>query len=429
MTSVSRKEGFRYGFYVFAYWLVLLVFSAALVAAGGYIVEMQSLGDVGLNEDTALAVLGGFVALLGVLVFGSGQMGLTYKLVADGVSVGSGAGNRDASGSVTDSEGAQVGAETATAADETATGASAGAASAGTTTAGPEASERVSRARQEDGPQPEPEPEPAGEPSRQPAEVGGGSPDQGDTAAESDDPAPRPRARSASETPDDGAASADRPEQPAGEGDGADPQTAGTRQTGPGDEGDEEPGPGERESPADVASESEIAEELGFEGNDEQAASSAGGPDTPADPTRGEGPPVEGPPEEQGDTVASDSDGRTAEEVETAETVIDSDAGGAAADRGATEDDAMESDDAGDASALDWGGSEMTGDASEPGAEEPATGTGSLADALADESGTDGTGDDDVDGAGDGNGGDEAERPRWTTGEDHEGGPGQGDKQ
>jgi len=492
MTSVSRKEGFRYGFYVFAYWLVLLVFSAALVAAGGYIVEMQNLGDVGLNEDTALAVLGGFVGLLGVLVFGSGQVGLAYKLVADGVSVGSGAGNRGASGSVTDSEGTPVGTDTPTAADEAATAASAGAASAGTTTAGPEASERVSRARQEDGsepqpererepqpqpepepqpererepqPQPEPEPqperEPAREPSRQPAEVGGTSPDQEGAAAESDDPAPRPRergvqsrdghesrdggrdqpdeavdgrprARKASETPDDGRPNGDQPEQPAGDRDGT----------------DEEPEPGERESPADVASESEIAEKLGFEESDGPGASGAGGPDE-----------------------------RATEDVESAETVIDPDAGqtdapaGTEANDAGAEDDEVtaesddevtaESDDAGDASALDWGGSETTGNASGPdteGADEtngadtsgtdatdpedPTTGTGSLADALAGDSGADengddeadgtvdGNGDDEADGTVDGSGSDEAESPRWTTGQDHEGGPGQGDGQ
>jgi len=462
MTSVSRKEGFRYGFYVFAYWLVLLVFSAALVAAGGYIVEMQNLGDVGLNEDTALAVLGGFVGLLGVLVFGSGQVGLAYKLVADGVSVGSGAGNRGASGSVTDSEGTPVGTDTPTAADEAATAASAGAASAGTTTAGPEASERVSRARQEDGsepqpererepqpererepqPQPEPEPqperEPAREPSRQPAEVGGTSPDQEGAAAESDDPAPRPRergvqsrdghesrdggrdqpdeavdgrprARKASETPDDGRPNGDQPEQPAGDRDGT----------------DEEPEPGERESPADVASESEIAEELGFEESDGPGASGAGGPDE-----------------------------RATEDVESAETVIDPDAGqtdapaGTEANNAGAEDDEVtaEDDDAGDASALDWGGSETTGNASGPdteGADEtngadtsgtdatdpedPTTGTGSLADALAGDSGTDENGDDEADGTVDGSGSDEAETPRWTTGQDHEGDPGQGD--
>ena len=118
MTSVSRKEGFQYGFYIFAYWLVLLALSGALVATGGWMISEQPLGAVGTNQEGALVVLGAFVALLGMLVFGSGQVGLVYKVVADGVGAGSGAGNAASSGSVEDSEGARVGTGTPTDADE-----------------------------------------------------------------------------------------------------------------------------------------------------------------------------------------------------------------------------------------------------------------------------------------------------------------------
>ncbi|MEF8885724.1 MAG: hypothetical protein V5A44_11465, partial [Haloarculaceae archaeon] len=96
MASVSRKEGFRYGFYIFAYWLVLLVFSAALVAAGGWVVSEQ-VGEIGVNREGGLAALGGFVAVLGVLVFGPGQTGLVYKVVADGVAAGAGSRDRGTS--------------------------------------------------------------------------------------------------------------------------------------------------------------------------------------------------------------------------------------------------------------------------------------------------------------------------------------------
>ena len=109
MTSVSRKEGFQYGFYIFAYWLVLLALSGALVATGGWMISEQPLGAVGTNREGVLVVLGAFVAFLGMLVFGSGQVGLVYKVVADGVGAGSGAGNAASSGSVEDSEGARVG--------------------------------------------------------------------------------------------------------------------------------------------------------------------------------------------------------------------------------------------------------------------------------------------------------------------------------
>ncbi len=87
MASVSRKEGFRYGFYMFAYWLALVAFGGTLVAAGGWVVSEQ-VGAIGLDREGGLAVLGGFVAVVGALVLGSGHAGLVYKLVADGVAAG-----------------------------------------------------------------------------------------------------------------------------------------------------------------------------------------------------------------------------------------------------------------------------------------------------------------------------------------------------
>jgi hypothetical protein len=89
MASVSRKEGFRYGFYLFAYWLALVAFGGTLVAAGGWLVSEQ-VGAIGLDREGGLAVLGGFVAVVGALVLGSGHAGLVYKLVADGVAAGAG---------------------------------------------------------------------------------------------------------------------------------------------------------------------------------------------------------------------------------------------------------------------------------------------------------------------------------------------------
>jgi len=93
--TVSRNDWFRYGFYVFAYWLVLLVVGGALVGGGGWVISEQ-VQNFGANEDRALAAAGGLVALLGLLVYGGGQVGLAYKLVADGVATGVALGNEDA---------------------------------------------------------------------------------------------------------------------------------------------------------------------------------------------------------------------------------------------------------------------------------------------------------------------------------------------
>jgi len=515
MTSVSRKDGFRYGFYVFAYWLVLLGFSAALVVAGGYIVEMQNLGDVGLNEDSALAVLGGFVTLLGVLVFGSGQVGLVYKVIADGVSVGSVAGHREGSAPVADSAVAPTEAGTRTDESEGTPTASAEATRDAAETADERGGEQGQTDRRTDEPEPgrprqrprqsaaADEQSPAGDepatgtgdspPDRgEPATGTGDSPpDRGEPATGTGEPttgtgepahdtgetpppretSSRPRASSRGQADeraadakqsDDGPSDAeragrsgsesasDRRERPAenpGEtatserdpttpddqperteqrpGGQRDRQRAGTGDGTSGDGATDD----DRDSPVDAVNESEIAEELGFGEADEQASErrdeNSGGQ------AGGAGEVHEG----------ERTDGQTSRDVETAETVIDADAGETEGDA----DNGVETEADTEASALDWGGSETTSGSSDTGSadtgsetpdrDEPepgsGTGTGSLADALADEDdsaeGETATGDGDDD-AGDADDADDAESPRWTTGEDHEGGPGQGER-
>ncbi|PSQ28671.1 hypothetical protein BRD06_03865 [Halobacteriales archaeon QS_9_67_15] len=89
MTSLPRGAAFRYGFSLFSYWLVLVALCGALVAGGGWLVSEQvQNGGIGTNEAGALAAVGGFAAALGVFLYGAGQVGLAYKLVADGTSVG-----------------------------------------------------------------------------------------------------------------------------------------------------------------------------------------------------------------------------------------------------------------------------------------------------------------------------------------------------
>ena len=294
MTSVSRKEGFQYGFYVFAYWLVLLAFSGVLVAAGGWIVSEQPLDAVGANREGVLVVLGAFVAFLGVLVFGSGQVGLAYKVVADGVRVGSGAGNAGPSGSVRDPEEARVG-----------TGA--------------------------------------------PTEQGAGQP-----AADTD------------EEPTEDTGSGEATDTQRGVGDR--PEETGSVQDDAGEQSSEE-----GKSPADVVSDSEIADELGF----------ASGDDEPEDGV---------------------TDAETVIEAEDADAGEERAAGSDAGRNGPTSGDTADQPGARNADDADSGG------------------TGSLADALAgaDDAEEDETEDDAA-------GADTEETPTWTMGEDHMGGPGEDD--
>lgn len=222
MTSVSRKDGFRYGFYIFAYWLVLLVVSGVLVAGGAYLVDLQPLGAVGANREGALVVLGGFAAFLGVLVFGSGQVGLVYKVVADGVDAGSGTRARTPVASA---------ASPATPGTAEATGDS-----------GEPTADETDRAPPDGQSDAEPASDLAGESGSGASETVTGTDDA--TGTTRGEPGPGTADDSGREPADDRASEAaggQRTESPAGE------------SRGP-------------ESPADVANESPIAEELGFGG-------------------------------------------------------------------------------------------------------------------------------------------------------------------
>jgi len=281
MSSVSRKEGFRYGFYVFSYWLLILVFSGALVAAGAWVVSEQ-LGAIGTDREGGLAALGGFLAFVGVLVFGAGQAGLAYKLVADGVERGmpagvSGTGSTSESGADERSQPTAVdateGDDGATVADEPAT----------------EPSEPNTTATEPSEPDTT-EPGPAdGRSSRESEQVGAVD---GSTLSEADS--------EASTAPGDAATGGGQH----ASGSSAVPSGADESPEGESESAAEN---GERaqsdDSPVDVASESEIAEELGF-GEEAGGQEPVEEPpaDDPADPLS------PGPVADDDDPLAPDSD-------------------------------------------------------------------------------------------------------------------------
>jgi hypothetical protein len=305
MSSVSRKEWFRYGFSVFSYWLLILVFSGALVAAGAWVVSEQ-LGAIGTDREGGLAALGGFLAVVGVLVFGAGQAGLAYKLVADGVERGmpagvSGTGSTSESGaderSLPTAVDATEGDDGATVADEPAT----------------EPSEPDTT-----------EPGPAdGRSSRESEQVGAVD---GSTLSEADSEASTAPGDAATGGGPNDVATRNEPAQ-SGDQVGTDSsggETPPTRSTGgqhasgssavpsgadesPEGESESAAENGERaqsdDSPVDVASESEIAEELGF-GEEAGGQEPVEEPpaDDPADPLS------PGPVADDDDPLAPDSD-------------------------------------------------------------------------------------------------------------------------
>jgi len=224
MTSVSRKDGFRYGFYVFAYWLVLLAVGTALVAAGGILVTVRN--EFSAVPSEALVVLGGFVGFLGVVLFGAGQTGLVYKVIADGVTAGvrsGGAGNwHPAESTAVEESGAAVPAGSAE----------------------PVAGDRHGSETVQENDQP-------GGPASTTAEPPEDVPDEPEDAGSPDDAGDGPAVAG---TAGDEDSSAERDATDAFESGGFEPAR-------PAAEADD---PDPENSPADVASESEIAEELGF---------------------------------------------------------------------------------------------------------------------------------------------------------------------
>jgi len=311
MTAVSRKEGFKYGFYLFSYWLVLLAFSVALFAAGAALVDAQYGGSFADNQERVLAGLGGFVSFLGVVVFGSGQVGLAYKLIADGSRAGAaevGEGNASPSESSPDEEGTDPAGSQAVATQPAAQPPEPVARE-------PQRPETPGVAATEQGGAP------AARDARTPPQTTGPD-DSPDPAAAADGPhGPAQRADSANEpAPTDEPTTTGEPT-PAGGTDpvehretAADPPEPGVEAGGAAEDGDPD-APGEpRESPEDVASESEIAEELGFGGGEGRAAErgETARPSGAASDAAGEGGSGSGPTaEEEGSVSGSDSEPAT----------------------------------------------------------------------------------------------------------------------
>jgi len=97
MVAVNVIDGVKYGFRLLGYLLVVLVVGGLLLAVGGNFVS----GPLGRGGNPILALI--FI-LAGVGVIYAGGLGLMYKVIADGVEVGTlsaqrggGAGNFDSS--------------------------------------------------------------------------------------------------------------------------------------------------------------------------------------------------------------------------------------------------------------------------------------------------------------------------------------------
>lgn len=89
MTTVDVSESLTYGFKLFAYLLVVVVLGGGGMALGGALAGPIVLDGSVTEELSSPELLGGVVlAALGVIVWVTGTLGLTYKLLADAVTRG-----------------------------------------------------------------------------------------------------------------------------------------------------------------------------------------------------------------------------------------------------------------------------------------------------------------------------------------------------
>lgn len=78
MTNVDTIDGIVYGFRIIGY-------SIGVFAVAGII---SAIGFALLDGGGAAGIIGGLIALVGVLAFFAGVIGVLYKLIADGVEKG-----------------------------------------------------------------------------------------------------------------------------------------------------------------------------------------------------------------------------------------------------------------------------------------------------------------------------------------------------
>lgn len=79
MPAVNALDGIKYGFRLLGYF--------ALVAIAAFVIVLVGMLG-GMGSDGGMSLFGALFALIGVLVFYAGSLGVMYKVIADGVKVG-----------------------------------------------------------------------------------------------------------------------------------------------------------------------------------------------------------------------------------------------------------------------------------------------------------------------------------------------------
>lgn len=88
MPAVNAMDGITYGFRLIGYFLAVGIVGGVVTIVGSGFMGAGAAPGVGGSANPGMALLGGLIALAGVLVIYAGTLGVMYKVIGDGVKAG-----------------------------------------------------------------------------------------------------------------------------------------------------------------------------------------------------------------------------------------------------------------------------------------------------------------------------------------------------
>lgn len=79
MAAVDIRSGVKYGFLLLGYFLILFLVGGVIVAIGA---------EFAIVDSLFVNLIGAIIILVGLLVLYAGLLGVSYKIIADGVETG-----------------------------------------------------------------------------------------------------------------------------------------------------------------------------------------------------------------------------------------------------------------------------------------------------------------------------------------------------
>jgi hypothetical protein len=88
MQTVTVQDGIRYGFKIMAYYLGVVIVGSAISGVGSGIAATGVQTGIRQDPNIGTILLGGAIAVVGLLMIFAGVFGALYKVIADSVAKG-----------------------------------------------------------------------------------------------------------------------------------------------------------------------------------------------------------------------------------------------------------------------------------------------------------------------------------------------------